>query len=192
VSALAGCPYLTRLTTLRLRGNLRVGDEGVIALASSPHLGKLTYLDLAQTGVTDAGVAALARSPNAAHLRVLNLHPRGAGRVTDAGLRALAESPYLGRLTTLYLNVANDVTDSGVRALVESPNLPCLTYLDFYPFQLSEAGQRALLRAEHLAWPGLDPQALRSRGLRRAYRARFGEFVGRDFDWDEPFFTWEG
>jgi uncharacterized protein (TIGR02996 family) len=189
---LAACPHLAGLTVLKLGGN-RIGDEGVEALAASPHLRRLTYLDLHGTGVTAAGVAALAASPNSERLRVLNLHYSGVGRgIGDAGLIALAGSPRFGRLTTLYLNAAYGITDAGVRALVASPYLRCLTYLDLYALDLTAEGQKALLKADAIAWPGLDQFHLRTRSLTRLHRQRFGPFRGLDSDWDDPFFSWEG
>ncbi len=189
--ALAACPHLAGLTVLKLGGN-RIEDRGVEALAASPYLRRLTYLDLHRTGVTAAGVAALAASPNSERLRVLNLHYAGVGPgIGDAGLRALAASPRFANLTTLHLNAAYGITDAGVRALVASPYLRCLTYLDLYALDLTADGQKVLLKADALAWPGLDQHQLRTPGLKRLHRQRFGPFRGLNRDWEEPFFSWE-
>jgi uncharacterized protein (TIGR02996 family) len=188
---LADCPRLRRLTVLKLAGN-QIGDRGVEALVASPHLRHLVYLNLRGTGVTSVGVSALARSPNSANLRVLNLYFNGAGPgIGDAGLKALADSPFLGRLTSLYLNVVPGVTAGGVTALATSPHLRCLTFLNLHVHGLSAEGQRALLKAKQIAWPGLERHDLATESLRRSYRRRFGPVRAGDWDWDEPFFSWE-
>ena len=49
---------MSELTELGLEDN-RIGDEGALALASSPHLGKLRLLDVGNNGLTAAGKAVL-------------------------------------------------------------------------------------------------------------------------------------
>jgi len=63
--AIAGSPYLSRLTGLRLSAG-SCGDAGAMALAASPHAGGLRFLSLFGCRVGPVGAKALAASP---HLR---------------------------------------------------------------------------------------------------------------------------
>jgi uncharacterized protein (TIGR02996 family) len=106
------------------------------ALAASPHLARVTALDLGadryRNLIGDEGVRALASSPHLARLTALDLAFNG---VTAAGARALAQSPYLTRLTTLKLSGHHDyssynrVGSEGARALAASPHLARLSAL---------------------------------------------------------------
>jgi uncharacterized protein (TIGR02996 family) len=96
--ALARAP-LDALETLLLSGNA-LGDEGALALACSPHLARLTRLDLSSCRLTDAGAAVLAGTPVLARLTSLRL---AYNNLTSNGAEVLAGSPRLARLTTLDL-----------------------------------------------------------------------------------------
>src|SRR5690242_19351884 len=91
-------------------------------IAGSPHLARLTALDLRQhrthghvavQRVSEAEMAALAGSPSVAGLKALDLSscPLGAGAV-----EALAASPYLAGLETLVLDYV-EFGDTGMRTL---------------------------------------------------------------------------
>jgi uncharacterized protein (TIGR02996 family) len=193
VQAIAGCPYLGNLTHLMLgEGSFQgapFGDDGLTALAHSPHLTRLGALDLSNTrNVTGAGIKALVSSPNASRLRVLR------ACVDDAALRAIAESPQLGRITSLYLSPARDrqLTEETIEALARSPHLPHLTTLRL-DFDLTEKMMRTLLGARHFGWPGLNV-AYRDLEDLRGYldAARYYEdayFFSFKYD-DAPFFSW--
>ena len=56
--ALAESPHLTKLTLLNLPDNW-IRAEGAVALAESPHLTKLTTLDLQNNGIGAEGAVAL-------------------------------------------------------------------------------------------------------------------------------------
>lgn len=116
--ALASQPTLNlRVLDLRRSG---LTDEGLVALAGSPALGRLRALHLQQNLVTARGVAALAASPALAGLELLDLrhNPLGAD-----GAAALAASPHLDSLTALHLH-AGELGAAGVRALASSTTLP--------------------------------------------------------------------
>jgi uncharacterized protein (TIGR02996 family) len=190
---LAGCPRLAGLTALRIQSH-EMGDAQMKALAGSPHLGRLVYLSVDQSALGNAGVAAFARSPNVANLRVWMLP----GSVGDTGLRAIARSPHLGRLTTLLFGGKvvtkgyRPPTDEGAEALARSTNLPNLAFIQHYWEGLSEAGLRALLGCERLAWHGWSQLCFNSPGLQQAYRERFKGFDGRDLILmdPQPLFPW--
>jgi uncharacterized protein (TIGR02996 family) len=110
IAALASLPHLSRVTALYLRGN-KLGDRGVGDLAFSPYLGRLASLDLELNDVGDAGVGALAASPT------------------------------LPRLTDLCLSV-NSIGDPGALALVSC--FPHLKSLELYRNPIGEEGRRAL------------------------------------------------
>ncbi len=69
-----------------------IGDEGVRALAQSPHLASLTHLDLYDNGIRDEGARALAQSEHLTSLTQLDLEDNGIG---EEGRRALNESVHL-------------------------------------------------------------------------------------------------
>src|SRR5262249_42861571 len=70
----ADTPLLAHLPSLHLPG---IGAKGAGALAASPHLARLTSLDLEYSGLGDAGAAALAASPHLASLTTLSLQGSG-------------------------------------------------------------------------------------------------------------------
>jgi len=105
---------LRSVEVLRL-GSCGLTPEGLAALASSPHLGRLRELHLRDNLVGDAGVAELVRG-DLPGLRVLALD---ATRLTDDALRRLADWPGLAELWFLSLT-GNTFTEVGLRALAES------------------------------------------------------------------------
>jgi uncharacterized protein (TIGR02996 family) len=70
---LAGSPFSSRLRTLELSCNLGLGHAGAEALAASPHLTKLKYLDVSESRVGRQGALALINSTNMPELRVLSV-----------------------------------------------------------------------------------------------------------------------
>ena len=187
VSAVAGSPYPARLTALGLHGrpNLFVpgefpdydpgpdwfapiGSGGARLLAASPHLGRLTALDLGSNEIDDAGVEALAACPGLARLTELVLSDN---RVGDTGAQALAASSHLGRLCVLNL-AGNYIGYAGARALVTSPQLACLTGLDLSVNAISPQGLWALARVSF-------PARLSVRGLGRWEQGRWRRRGGR-------------
>jgi uncharacterized protein (TIGR02996 family) len=112
----------TPLQFLRIDG---VSPRTCRELALSPYLARLRTLDLSGNILTDDGVRALAESPHLANLRALGLGGRPAldfhrqphPSFGDAGALALAASPYLGSL--LHLDVrGNALGGEALRALV--------------------------------------------------------------------------
>jgi uncharacterized protein (TIGR02996 family) len=124
------------------------GDAGgVQALAASPGLARLTYLDLGRNGIGAAGARALAASPHLARLTRLRL---SSNQIGDAGVRALAASPGLARLTYLDLG-RNGIGAAGACALAASPNLARLAVLVLTDNKVGNAGAAALAAAPHMA-----------------------------------------
>src|SRR5262249_45505029 len=182
---LAACPLPAGLTVLSL-ANAAFPDGGLEALARSPHFRRLVYLNLGNSAVGDAGVVAFARSTAADRLRVWAIPA-----VSDEALRALADSPHPGQLTTLTFvrspggHSQTAPTDAGAVALARSPNLPNLAHIGGDEdaegwLHLSEAGARALLECEHLAWFGWPTSVGRSPELPQAFRDRFRYFNGTE------------
>ncbi len=131
--------------------NTRIGDEGVAAIARSPHLGDVKSLTLFGTGMTNVGLGALStaqalrpevmafgfdgfdhrglrllfRSPVAAELRELTLSGHLGG---DSTAKALVTSGAADSLARLYFSV-RDTGDAGVHTLITSRRLATLRYL---------------------------------------------------------------
>ncbi|MFO0841857.1 MAG: TIGR02996 domain-containing protein [Gemmataceae bacterium] len=121
---------------------LQVGDLDAAStsrLARSPHLARLTELNLGNNPAMGRGVRALADSPYVANLTSLLLHYNDLG----AEVAAVADSPCLGRLTELYVS-GNGLTDEVVVALGRSTTLPRLAELDLRDNQVGDNGARAL------------------------------------------------
>jgi Leucine Rich repeat len=94
VQALAKSPYLSKLSGLFLcnragieTGPLnQIGDDGAVALAASPCLGRLEKLDLWNTHVGDQGLEAIVVSPQLARLSSLTAWET---RLTQEGARRI-------------------------------------------------------------------------------------------------------
>jgi uncharacterized protein (TIGR02996 family) len=140
---LARSPHLARLTELNLGNDTGLDAGGVRALAGSPYLANLSALLLHYNDLGDEAVVALAGSPHLARLAELYLSGTGLG---DAGVIALARSPYLGRLTDLDLR-DNTVGDAGATALAGARRLGALTTLYLVNNRVGPAGAAALARA---------------------------------------------
>jgi uncharacterized protein (TIGR02996 family) len=85
VRALVRSPHLKKLTHLQLRLS-NMGDEGCEVLVASGILRRLTWLDLRHGCVTDDGARLLAACPDVAHLEHLDLSRNA---LTIEGIRAL-------------------------------------------------------------------------------------------------------
>ncbi len=88
VAALLNSPHLTKLTHLELRAN-SMGDEGIDALIASGRLKQLEHLDLMHGCVTDKGAIKLAACPDVKHLKHLDL---SYNMLTKAGEDALKKT----------------------------------------------------------------------------------------------------
>jgi uncharacterized protein (TIGR02996 family) len=122
-----------------LRGlSLRYGElttRALSALAASPAVAGLWFLELDQCQVTDARLAALAKHAGFRHLVVLRLWEKA---VTEQGVIALAKCPALESLQELHLET-KAIGSAGARAIVESPYLQGLK-------RLSVSGSRGMAR----------------------------------------------
>jgi uncharacterized protein (TIGR02996 family) len=146
LASLCRSPHLARLTHLDLGGE-SLTDESARLLATCSHLAGLTHLLLARNALTASGAQALALSPHLANLAILDLSANAAG---DEGARVLAQSPHLRNLKELFLG-GNDVHDAGAQALAASPNLAGLRELMLVLNQIGDKGARALTSSPHLA-----------------------------------------
>jgi uncharacterized protein (TIGR02996 family) len=129
IQELANCPHLAPLETLAFvdRYSAPLGPPDARALASSPHLKRLTYLYLYGNNVGDEGVLALLSAPWLNQLLILELDDCGLG---DRSAFALAECPALRNLETLSIS-RNAITPAGERALRNSPHLTRVRSLRF-------------------------------------------------------------
>jgi uncharacterized protein (TIGR02996 family) len=148
---LAAAPAVKKLQVLRLAGtNLTPG--GVQALVDSPHLTRLTTLDVA--GSENAGWFSadgpvplrLANSPLLAPLTSLDLSHRQFGRPT---LRGLMASPGLASLRELYLHRTRLDLDA-LRALAGSEHLGRLNLLDVGDNNIRAEGMQVMAETTHL------------------------------------------
>jgi uncharacterized protein (TIGR02996 family) len=196
-----GSPYLavvTRLTIETFGGGM--GTAGAVALARSPHLGRLDFIDLQRHAIGDEGARALAESPNLPSLRQIDLGHNGLGPgagalllgpaarirprqvmlggngLGDAGAEALALSP-TRELVGLALD-GNGIGNAGARALAASPALAGLRWLDLNGNRITAAGAAALVTSPHLAalerleLVGNPIPKVRAAALRRRFRGK--------------------
>jgi Ran GTPase-activating protein (RanGAP) involved in mRNA processing and transport len=180
VAALAAAPHLNNLRQLALSG-CKVSDAGARALARA-NLGNLTRLDLIHDCIQSKGVIALAGSPGLAKLTWLELSvpDKGEGAGND-GVRAIAESPHLANLAFLGLK-CNNVGDEAAIALAQSPHLRLLRVLDVEHNQIGERGALALAEApwlDNLALLDIGGNAI-GRTASLALRERLGVRVKLD------------
>src|SRR5439155_19737312 len=150
----AACPYLARFRRLRFGSDdgdgEPLGDEGVAALARSPHLTGVEGVTFAVQQIGAGGLRALAGAPWLRSLRSLGLAQNEVGDTartsalaaapleklevlnldwTDAGsgtIEALAQSAALGELRDLNLN-SNEIGGTSLASLAASTRLPRLT-----------------------------------------------------------------
>jgi len=90
-----------------------IKSDGVRALLNSPHLQRLTHLQLRLTDIGDAGCQEIVNSGILQRLERLDLRH---GCITDDGARILARHPGLAKLQHLDVS-RNALTDEGVNLL---------------------------------------------------------------------------
>ena len=151
-------PHLKRLTALDLTGN-GIGTPGIQALVHSLVLGQLTRLDLSRNlGVGDKAVHLLARASQADNLRALSL-----AHTNITAIDNLFQSSHLTSLTDLNISGTRFTPRWGAsteQALIDSRLLGQLRSLDLSE-TATPGGVRFLLESPRVA--GL--QALSLRGI---------------------------
>ncbi|HEY7157808.1 MAG TPA: TIGR02996 domain-containing protein [Gemmataceae bacterium] len=126
IPRLAACPQLCWVETLDFR-RCQLNDRALQQLLTSPHLERLTALDLAGNGISTPGIRSLVHSTSFARLRRLDLS-RNIG-VGDMAVRLLAHAPPVENLEELNLAATAATLDS-LRELFHSSHLPRLTRLN--------------------------------------------------------------
>jgi uncharacterized protein (TIGR02996 family) len=115
LARLAGCPEVGQ-PNLDLRSQ-DVGDEGLTALAQSPHLTEVRVLDLENNRIGPAGAVKLGISRHTAGLRRVDLSGNPIG---DRGAAALAESAFFPNMERLILRECA-IGDEGALAFARRP-----------------------------------------------------------------------
>lgn len=118
------------------------GDDALLALFQSPHLGQLEDLNLSINFVTENGVKQLsgAEGVTVTHLKVLSMEDN---RLKDPAAVALINSPHFRELESLNLGW-NEVADETARALGASDSMKNLKVLNLERNYITEEGIRAL------------------------------------------------
>jgi uncharacterized protein (TIGR02996 family) len=139
VVELAGSPHLAWLERLSLNANPATGPMGAASLARSPHLTRLTDLDLFNNQLGNSGLAYLAQMDG---LRRLMLNSNS---ITDDAIVLLAHSPHMANLRQLSLD-DNRIGAAGVAALAGSSVLQALHRLSLSGNSIGDSGAAALAR----------------------------------------------
>jgi uncharacterized protein (TIGR02996 family) len=147
ITRLAHSRRLVNLEHLDL-GDCNLDDECLRALATTPHLLRLRYLDISDARLRfREGFANFIRTSSMPALTELDLSDSfWWGRALldpDEAVRQLADSPLIERLTKLALR-RNEITDAGALALAASPLKLKLTHLDLWGNDISATAKRAL------------------------------------------------
>jgi hypothetical protein len=138
LARLAGCPEVGQPNLdLRSQG---VGDEGLTALAQSPHLTEVRALDLENNRIGPAGAVELGVSRHAAGLRRVDLSGNPIG---DRGAAALAESAFFPNAERLILRQCA-IGDEGALAFARRPVPPALKALALQGNRISQPAGAAL------------------------------------------------
>ncbi len=135
-----------RFPLRRLRLGSSFGDPAIRALAASPHLARLTELEIPYSRMTPAGLGALVSSPHVRGLKVLEIDFNGIGA---DGARVIAAAPNLAGLTELTVQTC-EIGGAGAAALAGSPHLAGLAKLDLMVNEIDDTGAVALARSPHL------------------------------------------
>jgi uncharacterized protein (TIGR02996 family) len=169
--------------SLRLLGPFRSGKPSMQVIAGSPHLARLTSLDISKGyyHVGPAAVATLVASPHVGRLTALSLHENAIG---PRGLATIVASPLLSRLTTLSLSLYGFRPEEflgveAVQALASSPSLARLTALRLRRCGIDDEGCRVLAASpKMMALTSLDLHYNNiSDQMKSQLRARFGNRV---------------
>lgn len=141
ITGLVALPYLTSLVHLDVSASLVHGEsDWVERVTASPHLPRLTSVELGYNDVFPRGASALARSALLSRLIRLGLPY---ARVGDEGVEALAASDRVERLAALDLR-GNQIGRRGARALARAPWLGGLTTLDLRDNDIDDEAAAAL------------------------------------------------
>ncbi len=116
-------PYLSELEVFEPSGYNYAGEEGLLALASSPHMSNLRELELSccgqdDHGHTNAGIMAIFQSPYMANLERLAV---GTIPLTYEGLNALMMSPHMGNLVYIHIDpegLGTDLSNINIRPIL--------------------------------------------------------------------------
>jgi uncharacterized protein (TIGR02996 family) len=203
--ALAESPNARNLS--HVRPSYQAGDDGLLAVAGSPHLSNLTALQFAYQKLTPAGfnaalslrkksrplrelylrnnelddssVAAIGRAPWCAGLRALSLDENE--RITDAGVAELARSKVMKNLRYLSLSFLRRLTDRAATALAESPHVSSLRVLFLNHAGFMDKGAAALAASPHLrrleSLVMFDTRMRKAGAAAKALKKRWGEGV---------------
>jgi uncharacterized protein (TIGR02996 family) len=138
LARLAGCPEMGQ-PNLDLRSQ-KIGDEGLTALAQSPHLTEVRELDLENNRIGPAGAVALGISRHTAGLRRVDLSGNPIG---DRGAAALSESAFFPAIERIILRECA-IGDEGALAFVRRPVPPALKALALQGNRISQPAGVAL------------------------------------------------
>jgi uncharacterized protein (TIGR02996 family) len=144
--ALASLRDLPELQSLLLQ-NVEAGSPGICALAGSSHYARLRRLDLRGNHVGREGACAVISSDSLPALTHLDL---AHNRMDVHSVVGLSLEPGLRRLEFLNLS-GNWCGDRGAEALAESPHISELKRLEVARTEIGPAGVRALSRSPYLA-----------------------------------------
>ncbi len=136
---------LSEFPIVKLR--MKLSPEQAVAVAASPGLGRLRFLDVSSCDLRDRGVTTLLSSPHLSRLTGLDL---AGNDVEGPALRTLAESPLLSRLTTLNLNRNGSLGLRALRTVAHAPAAAALQSLGLSCTNIGLAGLRDLLSSPFL------------------------------------------
>jgi uncharacterized protein (TIGR02996 family) len=163
---LANSPHLERLTALEL-DSIRPLEHEVQALASSPHLTRLEALCLSREIVRAEWLPHWWKAPFLP--RVATLRVRGGTPSSTLGISELLQSPAVAGLQTLDLSESG-VTTAEMRAVASSPHLDRLATLRLARNTLDAHYLSYLYQRPPRGRPGLRTLDLSSCGLAAAIR----------------------
>jgi uncharacterized protein (TIGR02996 family) len=138
VAALAGSPFLARLTRLDLPNN-DLDAKLLEMLLTTPYVRNIRALNLHGNELGHAGIRRLAEATFLTSLTELDL----SATVGPAAILILAETPWLAQLTVLDLR-GNRLDTEAAQMLAASPHLADLQRLSVSESAISPAGRKAL------------------------------------------------
>jgi uncharacterized protein (TIGR02996 family) len=139
VAALAGCPFLARLTRLDLPNN-NLDAKLLEMLLTTPYVRNVRALNLHGNELGYAGIRRLAEATFLTSLTELDLSATELGPMT---MWLLAQTPWLAQLTVLDLR-ENRFDTGGAQLLAASPHMGGLQRLDVSKNPIGPAGRKAL------------------------------------------------